>query len=110
VAFHRPRRRSRICQHQIECWFSAGALMLDISKTFIRSVTSSAIPGSSWRRCAEAGIRSFSRSTARPNSVVQDALSYQKLLDRVGELEALEGIQRGLADVEAGQCNATEAV
>ena len=34
--------------------------------------------------------------------VVQDALSYQKLLDRVDELEALEGIKRGLADVKAG--------
>ena len=33
--------------------------------------------------------------------VVQDAASYQKLLDRVDELEALEGIKRGLADVEA---------
>ena len=35
--------------------------------------------------------------------VVQDAVSYQKLLDRVDELEALEGISRGLADVEAGR-------
>src|SRR5260370_13276186 len=35
--------------------------------------------------------------------VVQDAASYQKLLDRVDELEALEGIMRGLADVEAGR-------
>ena len=35
--------------------------------------------------------------------VVQDAASYQKLLDRVDELEALEGIKRGLADVEAGR-------
>lgn len=35
--------------------------------------------------------------------VVQDALSYQKLLDRVDELEALEGIKRGLAEVEAGR-------
>jgi PHD/YefM family antitoxin component YafN of YafNO toxin-antitoxin module len=35
--------------------------------------------------------------------VVQDALSYQKLLDRVDELEALEGIKRGLADVEGGR-------
>ena len=35
--------------------------------------------------------------------VVQDALSYQKLLERVDELEALEGINRGLADVEAGR-------
>ncbi|HEY3743356.1 MAG TPA: type II toxin-antitoxin system Phd/YefM family antitoxin [Bryobacteraceae bacterium] len=35
--------------------------------------------------------------------VVQDARSYQKLLDRVDEFEALEGIKRGLADVEAGR-------
>jgi PHD/YefM family antitoxin component YafN of YafNO toxin-antitoxin module len=35
--------------------------------------------------------------------VVQDAVSYQKLLDRVDELEALEGIKRGLADAEAGR-------
>lgn len=35
--------------------------------------------------------------------VVQDAVSYQKLLDRMDELEALEGIKRGLADVEAGR-------
>jgi len=35
--------------------------------------------------------------------VVQDASAYQKLLDRVDELEALEGIRRGLSDVEAGR-------
>lgn len=35
--------------------------------------------------------------------VVQDAASYQKLLDRVDELEALESMKRGLADVEAGR-------
>ncbi len=35
--------------------------------------------------------------------VVQDALSYQKLLDRVDELESLESIARGLRDVEAGR-------
>jgi PHD/YefM family antitoxin component YafN of YafNO toxin-antitoxin module len=33
--------------------------------------------------------------------VVQDAGAYQKLLDRMDELEALEGIKRGLADIEA---------
>ena len=35
--------------------------------------------------------------------VVQDAASYQKLLDRFDELETLEGIKRGLRDVEAGR-------
>ena len=41
--------------------------------------------------------------------VVQDAASYQKLLDRVDELEALEGIQRGLADVQAGRTTTLRA-
>ena len=35
--------------------------------------------------------------------VVQDAASYQKLLDQIDELDALEGIKRGLADVDAGR-------
>jgi prevent-host-death family protein len=35
--------------------------------------------------------------------VVQDAASYQKLLVYIDEMEALEGIKRGLADVEAGR-------
>ncbi len=35
--------------------------------------------------------------------VVQDAVSYQRLLYRMDELEALEGIKRGRADVEAGR-------
>ncbi len=35
--------------------------------------------------------------------VVQEAVAYQRLLDRMDELEALEGIKRGLADVAAGR-------
>ena len=35
--------------------------------------------------------------------VVQDAPSYQRLLDLIDRLEAIEGIKRGLADVEAGR-------
>jgi prevent-host-death family protein len=35
--------------------------------------------------------------------VVQDAASYQRLLDRLDETEALAGIKRGLADVKAGR-------
>lgn len=35
--------------------------------------------------------------------VVQDALSYQKLLDRLEELESVAAVRRGLADVEAGR-------
>jgi prevent-host-death family protein len=35
--------------------------------------------------------------------VVQDAESYQKLLDAIDEAEAVEGIRRGLEDVKHGR-------
>ncbi len=35
--------------------------------------------------------------------VVQDAQSYQKLLDTLERLEAIAGIKQGLEDVEAGR-------
>lgn len=35
--------------------------------------------------------------------VVQDASSYQSLLDQIDELQALEGIKRGAADLEASR-------
>jgi hypothetical protein len=35
--------------------------------------------------------------------VVQDAASYQKLLDEMDEQQALAGIGRGLADIKAGR-------
>ena len=35
--------------------------------------------------------------------VVQDAESYQKLLDALEKLEAIAGIKKGLEDVEAGR-------
>ena len=40
--------------------------------------------------------------------VVQDAASYQKLLNYIDDMEALEGIKRGLADVEAGRVTPVE--
>jgi prevent-host-death family protein len=43
----------------------------------------------------------------RAELVVQDAEAYQALLDRV---EAIEGIQRGLADVKAGRTKPTRQV
>ena len=39
--------------------------------------------------------------------VVQDAAAYQSLLDRV---EAMEGVQRGLADVKAGRTKTAKPV
>jgi prevent-host-death family protein len=40
--------------------------------------------------------------------VVQDATSYQRLLDYIDQMEALEGIKRGLADLEAGRVTPLE--
>lgn len=40
--------------------------------------------------------------------VVQDAASYQRLLNYIDHMEALEGIKRGLADVEAGRVTPIE--
>ena len=35
--------------------------------------------------------------------VVQDAISYQKLLDKIEKLETIAGIKQGLADIESEQ-------
>jgi len=41
--------------------------------------------------------------------VVQDAASYQKLLDIAEQAKLLEGIRRGLEDVQAGRTQPLEA-
>jgi len=38
-----------------------------------------------------------------PRVVVQEAESYQRLLDTIDELECVAGIREGLADLEAGR-------
>ncbi len=35
--------------------------------------------------------------------VVQDAKSYQQLLEKIENLEAIAGIKQGLADIESGK-------
>jgi prevent-host-death family protein len=42
--------------------------------------------------------------------VVQDAQSYQALLDRLEQVEAIEGIRRGLAQMERGEGRIAEEV
>ena|SRR5579871_4060794 len=44
----------------------------------------------------------------RAELVVHEAASYQKLLDHIDELEAVSGIRRGLADVDAGRVTPIE--
>ena len=38
--------------------------------------------------------------------VVQDAKSYQQLLERIEKLEAIVGVKQGLADIESGHTRA----
>jgi prevent-host-death family protein len=87
------------CDHQIQCEFDEDA-MLDLAKD-IRSL-------SEFKRNT-VDLLDRLRKTGHPlvltingkaEMVVQDAEAYQALLDRV---EAIEGIQRGLADVKAGR-------
>jgi PHD/YefM family antitoxin component YafN of YafNO toxin-antitoxin module len=40
--------------------------------------------------------------------VIQDAGSYQTLLDRIDELEAVAAVRRGLKDAEAGRVTSPE--
>lgn len=42
--------------------------------------------------------------------IVQDAASYQRLLDVLDRLEAIEGIERGLRDLDTGRVRPIEEV
>lgn len=55
------------------------------------------------RRLKATGLPEVLTIEGRGELVVQDAAAYQKLLDLADRMEAIEGIQKGLADVEAGR-------
>ncbi len=60
------------------------------------------------RQLRESGHPVVLTINGKAEIVVQDAASYQKLLDHIDELEALEGIKRGLADIAAGRVTSLE--
>ena len=68
--------------------------------TFARSAISSATRSNCSIAFGRPDIPLVLTVNGRAELVVQDAAAYQALLDRV---EAIEGIQRGLADVKAGR-------
>jgi PHD/YefM family antitoxin component YafN of YafNO toxin-antitoxin module len=77
--------------------------MLDISKD-IRSLSDfKRSTGDFLNQMRGSGHPLVLTINGKPEMVVQDAVAYQKLLDRLDELEALQGIKRGLTDVEAGR-------
>jgi prevent-host-death family protein len=77
--------------------------MLDISKD-IRSLSEfKRNSGDFLHQMRDSGHPLVLTINGKAEIVVQDAEAYQKLLDRVDELEALEGIRRGMKDVAAGR-------
>lgn len=46
----------------------------------------------------------------KAEAIVQDAASYQKMLDSIDRTDAMEGIRRGLKDLEAGRTKPADQV
>jgi PHD/YefM family antitoxin component YafN of YafNO toxin-antitoxin module len=85
-------------------------IMVDVSKG-IESLTS-------FKRDTERFRRSLKRNgkplvltvNGKAELIVQDAASYQNLLDRVAEAETLKAIEAGLADMRAGRVEPADKV
>ena len=77
--------------------------MIDISKD-IRSLSDFKRNTTEFvREMQETGKPVVLTVHGRSELVVQDATSYQKLLELVDRLEAIEGIKRGLEDADRGE-------
>ena len=77
--------------------------MIDISKD-IRSLSDFKRNTTEFvREMKESGNPLVLTVNGRSELVVQDATSYQKLLELVDRLEAIDGIKRGLEDADAGR-------
>jgi PHD/YefM family antitoxin component YafN of YafNO toxin-antitoxin module len=61
------------------------------------------------RQLKESGHPVVLTINGKAELVVQDAVSYQKLLDIAEEAKVLEGIRRGLEDMKAGRTQPLEA-
>jgi prevent-host-death family protein len=76
---------------------------LDLSKD-IRSLTDFKRQTTSLvKRMKKTGHPVVLTVNGKAEIVVQDAESYQKLLERIDRAEAIEGIRKGLADVQHGR-------
>ncbi len=77
--------------------------MIDISKD-IRSLSDFKRNTTEFvRRMKESGEPVVLTVNGRSELVVQDATSYQKLLELVDRLEAIEGIKKGLEEADRGE-------
>lgn len=62
------------------------------------------------KRLKETGFPEVLTINGKAEIVVQDAESYQRLLDRVDRAEAIEGIRRGLESMKRGEGRPAEDV
>jgi len=61
-------------------------------------------------RLKETGHPQVLTVNGKAELVVQDAVSYQRILDKLDRLEAIEGIQRGLESMKQGKGRPAEDV
>jgi hypothetical protein len=54
--------------------------------------------------------RSRNDNHGKAEFVIQDAESYQTMLERIERVEAIEGVRRGLEQTQCGEGRAAEAV
>jgi PHD/YefM family antitoxin component YafN of YafNO toxin-antitoxin module len=84
-------------------FFKMGAEMIDLDKG-IDSLTNFKRNTTAFLdRLRESGKPVVLTINGKAKLVVQDALSYQQLLETIDRLEAIEGIRRGLAEMRAGK-------
>jgi prevent-host-death family protein len=80
-----------------------GATMLDLSRDINSLSNFKRNTPEFIRQMKETGAPVVLTVNGKAEIVVQDAEAYQKLLEQVERLQAIEGIKRGLNDVEEGR-------
>jgi prevent-host-death family protein len=84
--------------------------MIDISRDVLSLTDFKRRSAELLRRMKRSRRPMFLTVNGKAELVVQDAASYQKLLEIIDRLEAIEGIRRGLEDFKAGRVIPAEEV
>jgi prevent-host-death family protein len=80
-----------------------GITMLDLSKDIHSLTDFKRKTGTLVKRLRKTGHPLVLTVNGRAELVVQDARSYQKLLDWMERIETIAGVRRGLEEMEAGK-------
>ena len=89
--------------------FEAGGFMIDLND--IHSLTDFQRRAKEYlSRLKKSGRPVVLTINGKAEFVVQDAVSYQRMLDLIDRAEAIEGIRRGLEEVEQGKTRPAKQV